>query len=218
MTSHAQYFSNIDDSHNGTILTVDSTPNSIVGKGDIPIRLGTGEKKTLDNVLLVPLLTKNLLSVGTMTEKGLRIEFEGQQCLIKDPKNSYKVVARGRKQGKRFKLEGEVSAFSAMGNDKAAPIMRTELWHKRYGHLNFNSTCMLKEKGMVIGIQALQRIRKVCEARCLGKHARSKFSKSSSRAHDILVCWCNSMAYTFGLKDTLKSIHIWRSIGTHVSG
>ncbi|KAH7279869.1 hypothetical protein KP509_37G041400 [Ceratopteris richardii] len=52
MTSHAQYFSNIDDSHNGTIFTTDSTPNSIVGKGGIPIRLGTGEKKTLGNVLL----------------------------------------------------------------------------------------------------------------------------------------------------------------------
>ncbi|KAH7281641.1 hypothetical protein KP509_36G056100 [Ceratopteris richardii] len=79
MTSHAQYFSNIDDSHNGTIFIADSTPNSIVGKGDIPIRLGTREKKTLGNVLLVPLLTKNLLSVGAMTEKGLKIEFEGQQ-------------------------------------------------------------------------------------------------------------------------------------------
>ncbi|KAH7433135.1 hypothetical protein KP509_07G055700 [Ceratopteris richardii] len=77
MTSHAQYFSNIDNSHNGTIFTTYSTPNSIAGKGDIPIRLGTGEKKMPGNVLLVPSLTKNLLLVGAMTEKGLKIEFEG---------------------------------------------------------------------------------------------------------------------------------------------
>ncbi|KAH7284274.1 hypothetical protein KP509_34G046300 [Ceratopteris richardii] len=61
MTSHAQYFSNIDDSHNDTIFTADSTPNSIEGKGDIPIRFGMREKKMLGNVLLVPSLTKNLL-------------------------------------------------------------------------------------------------------------------------------------------------------------
>ncbi|KAH6558233.1 hypothetical protein KP509_1Z072900 [Ceratopteris richardii] len=53
MTSHAQYFSNIDDSHNGTIFIANSTPNSISGKGDIPIRLGTGEKKILGHVLLL---------------------------------------------------------------------------------------------------------------------------------------------------------------------
>ncbi|MCO5615015.1 hypothetical protein L7F22_069303 [Adiantum nelumboides] len=153
-TSHAEYFSKLDATHDGIIYRADSTPNSIKGKGDIPIQLGTGMKKTLGNVLLV---TKNLISVGAMTEKGLKVEFEGQQCLIKDPKNCYKVLAKGQKHGKLFKLEGSPSTFSAIGNSESSPIIPTELWHKRIG--------------------------KVCEACCLGKQSRSKFPRSQIRTH-----------------------------------
>ncbi|MCO5604299.1 hypothetical protein L7F22_058464 [Adiantum nelumboides] len=183
MTSHAEYFSKLDATHDGIIYTADSTPNSIKEKGDIPIQLGTGMKKTLGNVLLVPSFTKNLISIGVMTKKGLKVEFEGQQCLIKVPKNRYKVLAKGQKHGKPFKLEGSSSTFSTVGNSESAPITPTELWHKRYGHLSFNSMCMLKSQGMVLGIPTLQRIGKVCKACCLGKQSRSKFPRSQTRTH-----------------------------------
>ena len=62
----------------------------------------------------------------------------------------------------------------------------TKLWHKRYGHLNFNSMCMLKNHSMVLGIPSLQRIGKVCEACCIGKQSTTRFSRSTTRSRGIL--------------------------------
>ena len=45
MTSHAEYFSKLDYTHDGNIYTVDSTPNAIIGKGDIHVQLHTGLKR-----------------------------------------------------------------------------------------------------------------------------------------------------------------------------
>ncbi|KAA8532763.1 hypothetical protein F0562_032796 [Nyssa sinensis] len=70
---------------------------AIKGKGTIAIEscLGT---KTISDVLYVPEIDQNLLSVGQAIEKGLKVIFEDRHCLIKDAagQEMFKVRIRGK--------------------------------------------------------------------------------------------------------------------------
>jgi hypothetical protein len=56
---------------------------SVKGKGTIAIATNSGTKTILD-VLYVPDIDQNLLSVGQLIEKGFKVTFEDQCCLIYD--------------------------------------------------------------------------------------------------------------------------------------
>jgi hypothetical protein len=86
--------------------------------------------KYISDVLYVPDIDQNLLSVGQLMEKGFKVLFEDQWCLIKD--NLGNNVFRVKIKVKGFTLnfmEEEQSVFSAKAcNDK--------LWHKRVGNFH----------------------------------------------------------------------------------
>ncbi|KAI5070989.1 hypothetical protein GOP47_0013240 [Adiantum capillus-veneris] len=100
--------------------------------------IGHRNEETLGNVLLVPSVTKNLLSVEATIEKDLKLEFEGIKFLIRDPKNHYKVIAKGKKYGKLFKLEGFSSAFSTRDEGRSTPLSSHKVLTKEvhYAFLN----------------------------------------------------------------------------------
>jgi len=51
----------------------------------------------------------------------------------------------------------------------------SELWHKRYGHLNYRSLCLLKTRNMVIGELNVKIPEKSCSICLVGKHSRLTF-------------------------------------------
>ncbi|RVW99105.1 putative mitochondrial protein [Vitis vinifera] len=52
------------------------------------------------------------------------------------------------------------------------------LWHRRFGHLNFNSLKMLCQRKMVQGLpNAIEEKNEVCDGCALGKHHRQSFPK-----------------------------------------
>lgn len=53
------------------------------------------------------------------------------------------------------------------------------LWRLRFGHLNFNSLKLLKQKEMVIGIPSINNERKICEGCIYGKMHRLSYPTSS---------------------------------------
>ncbi|XP_014515297.1 uncharacterized protein LOC106773120 [Vigna radiata var. radiata] len=56
----------------------------VKGKGSIAITTHI-DTKTLSDVLYVPKINQNLLSVGQLLEKGFKVIFEDKVCTIKDP-------------------------------------------------------------------------------------------------------------------------------------
>ena len=62
-----------------------------IGSGTVALttQLSNGKYKkcTLHNVLHIPTLSYNLLSVSTATERGKTVEFEGTRCRILNGKN-----------------------------------------------------------------------------------------------------------------------------------
>lgn len=52
------------------------------------------------------------------------------------------------------------------------------LWHRRLGHLNFQSFKDLQQKEMVHGLPTIQEVTDVCEGCALGKQHRVPFPKA----------------------------------------
>jgi len=86
MTHDQELFRELDKSQvsklrigNGDLITVE-------GNRTIAIESYTGTKLIYD-VLNVPKIHQNLLSVGQLIEKGIKVIFENEHCLIKDINN-----------------------------------------------------------------------------------------------------------------------------------
>ncbi|XP_052189904.1 uncharacterized protein LOC127799722 [Diospyros lotus] len=72
------------------------SPDEIKGEGTIAIDTSAGTKM-ISNVLYVPDVSHNLLSVGQLLEKGFKVLFEDKMCLILDAKGQklFRVKMRG---------------------------------------------------------------------------------------------------------------------------
>ncbi|MCO5603555.1 hypothetical protein L7F22_057706 [Adiantum nelumboides] len=91
MTHHHDWFTSVQPFEGkGSILTGDDSHHAIQGKGTITIQMSQGEEKNLSNVLLVPGITKNLISVGQIVEKCYEVKFNKNGCYVKN--NKGKVV------------------------------------------------------------------------------------------------------------------------------
>lgn len=99
------------------------------------IQTKQGTTQTISNVLFVPELKTNLLSVGQLQERGYEIIIKDGVCRIKDEKLGL-VTEIAMTANRMFPLRLHSSSqtcFSAKLKDEAW------LWHFRYGHLNFGT-------------------------------------------------------------------------------
>ena len=64
--------------------------------------------KYLANVLHVPNITKNLVSVGQMVEQGLQVRFNADGLYIEEYKKNGRLIAHGKKVGRIFTLDVNV--------------------------------------------------------------------------------------------------------------
>ncbi|KAL6316066.1 hypothetical protein AAG906_015573 [Vitis piasezkii] len=69
-------------------------------------------------------------------------------------------------------------------------VEETWLWHRRFGHLNFNSLKMLCQRKMVQGLpNTIEEKNEVCDGCALGKHHRQSFPKGVAwKAKKVLEC------------------------------
>ena len=99
------------------------------GKGEVKLLVRSKDKVvklTLHNVLYVPNLSKNLLSVNSITEKGASVYIDNSKCtLVKDDK-SYEIGHAYK--GKLYRLNTNLEEAS----------VAQSLWHQRMGHMNVN--------------------------------------------------------------------------------
>ena len=77
-------------------------------------------------------------------------------------------------KNKRFSLTFRYAKNVAL---KIDVVNESWLWHRRFGHLNFESLKNLQQKNMVYGLPFLQEVKQVCEGYALGKYHRESFRK-----------------------------------------
>ncbi|KAJ7552382.1 hypothetical protein O6H91_06G053200 [Diphasiastrum complanatum] len=100
MTPHRELFTQFDDtSVNVHVKLGDNSSYDIKGRGIVRVHLPSRNRGKIKNVLYVPGLKKNLLSVSAITKQNMKVEFDDQKCLIKDKNKGYKVVVKGSLEG-----------------------------------------------------------------------------------------------------------------------
>ncbi|GAU17358.1 hypothetical protein TSUD_232340 [Trifolium subterraneum] len=77
--------------------------------------------------------------------------------------------------------------FKAVFEATSTEDKDSDLWHRRYGHLNFKSLSMLNSKNMVLGLPSVIAPVDTCTTCLLGKHPRSSFkSNLPMRSSEVL--------------------------------
>ena len=129
MTNDVNLFKHLDKSSVSKVRIGNGEYIPVKGKGIVAIE-GNSGIKLISDVLFVPEIDQNLLSVGQLLEKGYSVVFKNKHCLISDPTGLE--IFTIKMQGKSFSLdwmEEEIAAVSNTTNE-------AELWHKRMGHFN----------------------------------------------------------------------------------
>ena len=160
----------------------DNKPLHALGIGEICIerkvngRLITGK---LYAVLYVPNLGVNLFSIGAATQHGVTATFQDNQVTLS--KNGKVVAAGTRSNQKLYRLDIVASQFKNDTEDFAALSQDDDiqLWHKRLGHVNFQTIKRMKSKDMIDGMQLnpSSSEQPICEGCIMGKHHRLPFPK-----------------------------------------
>ncbi|WVY90881.1 hypothetical protein V8G54_036395 [Vigna mungo] len=142
-------------------------------KGTVTIK-GQTSLKLISNVLHVPEINQNLLSVPQLLEKGYKVLFEDKNCMIKD--SAGKEVFKVRMKGKTFALD-------FMSEEQAAAhkeVNNTILWHKRFGHFHHSALIFMKKNNMVRGLPDIEKAFPTCIACQYGNQTRLPFAQNKT--------------------------------------
>jgi len=149
----------------------------VKGKGNVRFQLN-GISHIITEVFYVPELKNNLLSIGQLQEKGLKILFQRGRCKVYHSEKG--LIMEARMSSNRMfilsvKAPSNVSAcFNTITKDS------TQLWHCRYGHLGFKGMKILEQQKMVNGMPPLKSPSKICKDCLVGKQQRDPFPKEST--------------------------------------
>eukprot|EP00731_Ephydatia_muelleri_P016374 Em0009g798a len=156
-----------------------------VGRGDVVLNMecpsSESESCTLHDVLYVPELSYNLVSVAKVSQKGKIVKFTSNACYILDKK--HKMIAKALKVEKlyRFKCKPVHEHAGIATNSKE------DIWHKRFGHLGVSSLQRLSHDRLVDGFDYdVSQQLTFCETCPQGKQHRTKFPSSDWRAGELL--------------------------------
>ena len=151
-----------------------------IGIGTVEVNLklpdGGSQIGSLSDVLYVPSLAYNLLSVAKVTEAGKNVQFSETQGKIFDDQGE--LVAIASKAGSLYYLDCE--SLQTTEINSASHQSKENLWHRRFGHLGERGLSTLKKDGLVRGFDYnTSKSIDFCEPCVGGKIHRNPFPKSN---------------------------------------
>lgn len=162
---------------NGKVAVANSAAIDIKGVGTATLHPVGYNSITVENVLYIPELSTNLLSVSKIAERGYTVCFRQSGCQVIN-KFDY-VCADAVAVGSLFKL------VEKSVNQGQSCNISSVVWHKRMGHLSPKNLDRLKN--MTKGIEYVpSKSHTECEICPLGKATRLPFPEVGTRASDIL--------------------------------
>ena len=113
----------------------------IKGSREYSYKLDSRKYMKMKDVLFVPRLKKNLLSISALDAKGMTVAFvDGQVLTWPKGKTIDDTVVIGEQEGGLYKLKSQPK--QALVCDSVEP---SELWHRRLAHVHYHlQTKMLK--------------------------------------------------------------------------
>jgi hypothetical protein len=172
----AVYYS-LDACKGPPILMGDNSSVEVIDKGRIELTNGS-----FKNVLYVPNLSFNLLSVYQMTNFGTgnKFIFTPNSVEIYDMQtNSRVATGEVNHQSRLYTFSEFIELDYALLLTHANESSR--IWHERFGHLNFRYMQQLRKHKLVDGLPDIHFSKGVCEGCVLGKHPQEKLDKGKSQ-------------------------------------
>jgi hypothetical protein len=160
------------------------------------------------DVLYVPGLKKNLISVFTIEDRGYEVLFHDGQVLLY-PKGSSITLAKviGIRHEKLYRLMFQPTRALIHSTNNSDLC---ELWHRKMAHLHHGALKILRE--IVTGVLDFStEHQEVCKGCALGKYTMTAFPSSDNRVVGILdlihpdVCGPMSSASLSGFEYYVKS-------------
>ena len=183
MSGEKSVFSELDEAFRDVVKFGDGSIVSVMGKGKVAIQTNRNSIQTISNILFVPDLRTNLLSVGQLQEKGYGISIKNGVCRIEDEKLGL-IVQVNMTANRMFPLYLHDTIHSCLSTRLGE---KEWLWHFRYGHLSFGGLKTLQQKNMVTGLPQITAPTKVCEECVVSKQHRNQFPQGKSwRAKAVL--------------------------------
>lgn len=158
------------------------------GRGVVALEVTTTGDKTkkckLHDVLYVPKLSYNLLSVSRATKSGKAVEFGAAGCEIID--ENRKLIATATRVGSLYYLNCRKDCQRMNAATESQPCEnKGSIWHRRYGHLGIRNLKAMALDNMVDGLDYQPSMEPdFCEPCIEGKHHHSKFPVEGGRRAD----------------------------------
>jgi hypothetical protein len=168
------------ETHLHVVLGGDARYN-VRGVGISTFQLDSDMQLKLEEVLYVPGMKRNLVSISALEDKGYKITFSKGRVLAwhKDSHMSSSKVIDVR-DNNLYKLT--IKPVQALLHDT---INLSELWHRRFAHIHYRAIPALKK--MVTCLPEIQiQHEGICKGCALGKNIKGSFSNSDNRSKEIL--------------------------------
>jgi transposase InsO family protein len=240
MTFRKYFFETFNDQIDGVVYFADKSQLKPSGIGSVRLKLPGFVDYILHDVIYLPQLKRNLMSLVHIRQQGHSIHvFDG----IIEIRRAFDhvVVMTGVEDDKLLKLKGTSSNAKNSANlaQQSGNLSSILLWHARFGHINYDSLILMKQKG-IQGLPTIPRQLSQCDACILGKHSKQPFHDSMSRAsrkldliHSYLcgpmhvpstngnkylmnfiddytrMCWVYLLKVKSQAFDTFKNFHLW---------
>jgi len=180
------------------VLLGNSSWARVTNSGSVELRVRAGQNSVvplrLENVLLVPDLRMNLISVSCLLESGIDVEFKANQEICSFTKEG-KTVGQAKKFQNLWVLDMPrwsdgitTQANLAEMGFLAEKGQSLGLWHLRFNHLNEADLKRLANSGAVKGMDLVggQAVKGRCSGCALGKHHRESFPQIERKETKIL--------------------------------
>ena len=157
MCHNATVFKDLDKTYNSTVKVGNGGYVDVKGRDTVAVKRNSCIKLIFD-VLFVPVISQNLLSVGQMLEKQYSLQFKDNQCIIFDPYEEKLLCVKMK--SKNFAINWENAAeYAYVGVTQSV----SNLWHKRFGHFNQRGLVELKKLELVEDMPNVSDEAQICE-------------------------------------------------------
>lgn len=174
MTGDRTWFQDLEEKPMHTVRLGNNSRMRVQGQGSVQLIL-KGRSHIISDVYYVPDLSTNLLSLGQLQEKKLAILIKDGSCKVYHDEVGL-IIHTSMTANRMFVLLAETPTTSCL----QVTHDETNLWHKRFGHLNHQGLQILSKKQMVEGLPQIEKIDGVCEVCAKGKQHRDTFPKHAN--------------------------------------
>ena len=181
MCSNRKLFTTFEDS-NDIIMLADKKSISAKGKGVVTLTIN-GKSIKFKDVLYSPDLQGNFVSVSKVVQYGGTIKFNKNGAFLMDEDKKLLIHAKGENNLFVFETEEPKEPeeqLNAISNSN-------QIWHRRFGHLNYQSLKDLYNKEMVDGMNLNSEFQEQCRTCMVSKIHRTTFPKQSERKSEEVL-------------------------------